>query len=141
MSALRIAAASLASIRRHAEASRPEECCGILLGETGPTGARIAEVLPAANVAAGDRRAGYSIEPRKLLAAAKRARALGLEIVGYYHSHSRGPARPSPRDREHAWPEVSYLILGFDEDDRARSWRLGSGGEFEEERLEIEGDR
>ncbi|MGH9464924.1 MAG: Mov34/MPN/PAD-1 family protein [Thermoanaerobaculia bacterium] len=139
---MRIPAASLETIRRHAEASRPEECCGILLGEPGAEGPRVAEVVPAGNAAPDDRRARYAIEPTDLLAAAKRARSLGLEIVGYYHSHPRGPAEPSERDGEHAWPEASYLIVGLGHCGGPRSWRLRPGTvEFEEEPLEVVGDR
>jgi proteasome lid subunit RPN8/RPN11 len=142
MTTVRIPAASLEAIRRHAEASRPEECCGILLGEPSARGPRVAEAVPVRNAAGGDRRKVYAIEPRDLLAAAKRARALGLDIVGYYHSHPEGPSRPSERDGEHAWPQASYLILGLGEGGAPRSWRLRPGTmEFEEEPLDIESVR
>lgn len=137
MTRLRIPAASLEAIRRQAKKTRPEECCGILLGKEGERGRRVTEAIPAGN-AATDRRTGYAIEPRDLFAAGKRARAEGLEIVGYYHSHPGGGARPSPRDAEHAWPGASYVILGLGGGEELRSWRLASGaGEFEEEAVEI----
>jgi proteasome lid subunit RPN8/RPN11 len=142
MQALRIPAASLEAIRRHAEASRPEECCGVLLGEASPLGPRVTEAVPARNAAPGDRRRAYAIEPRDLLAAARRARAAGLEVLGYYHSHPEGSSRPSDRDRDRAWPLVSYLILGLGEEGEPRSWRLLPGSSsFAEEPLEVEGCR
>ena len=53
----------------------------------------------------------YLISPRDLLEAEKAARALGLDIVGVYHSHPDHPARPSEFDREHAFPWYSYIIV------------------------------
>jgi proteasome lid subunit RPN8/RPN11 len=64
----------------------------------------------------------------------KSARAQGLEVVGYYHSHPAGPPRPSAFDRERAWPELSYLIVT--PAGEAHSWRLGGDGAFVEERVE-----
>lgn len=36
---------------------------------------------------------------------------MGLEILGFYHSHPDQPAQPSAFDREHAWPWFAYLIV------------------------------
>ena len=37
----------------------------------------------------------------------------GLEIVGYYHSHPDHPSQYSEYDREHALPNMSYLIVSI----------------------------
>ena len=59
----------------------------------------------------------------KLLEESGVARERALEVVGFYHSHPRGSAEPSPVDRETAWPWYVYLIVdpvaGV-----ARAWRL-----------------
>jgi proteasome lid subunit RPN8/RPN11 len=44
----------------------------------------------------------------------KDARARGLEVLGYYHSHPDHPALPSISDREHAWPWYSYVIVSVE---------------------------
>ena len=34
----------------------------------------------------------------------------GLEVVGYYHSHPDHPSQYSDYDRDHALPNMAYLI-------------------------------
>ncbi len=141
---IRIPARLLARLRFLAEASLPEECCGVLLGHAGSDreakAVRVRSIHPAANASA-DARNAYEIRPRELVAAHRRARAAGQEIVGYYHSHPAGAARPSGSDREAAWPETSYVILGFDGNalTELRCWRLSDGSpggpRFEEQTI------
>jgi adenylyltransferase/sulfurtransferase len=133
MAELRVPRALLGRVAAHAGRSCPEECCGVLVGRD----RSVDRVVPAANVA-GDRTRRYAIAPESLLAVHKEARREGREVVGYYHSHPGGPARPSAFDLEHAWPGTSYLIVEMDGTKVVgmRSFRLGSGGDcFEEEEL------
>ena len=69
--------------------------------------------VPASNGrrADGEARTRYAIAPEDYLAAERRARVEGLEIVGVYHSHPDVAARPSAYDTEHAWPGYRYLIV------------------------------
>ncbi|MBF9151951.1 M67 family metallopeptidase [Novosphingobium sp. 1Y9A] len=76
-----------------AQAALPHEACGLLLG----TGTTVELALPAANVAA-DPAHHFEIAPATLIAAHKTARSGGREIIGYYHSHPNGLARPSATD-------------------------------------------
>lgn len=57
----------------------------------------IACVLPTANVAADPDR-HFEIDPAALIAAHRKARAGGPQVVGYFHSHPNGLARPSAID-------------------------------------------
>ncbi len=100
-----------AAIERHARRARPRECCGILVGRAGGGTVTVLQAVPARNVAANPNH-GYAIAPAALLAAHRRAHDAGRQIVGYYHSHPGGSARPSRRDLETAWPVVVYLIVG-----------------------------
>lgn len=133
----------LHAVEVHAAGSYPIECCGFLLGHppSPPGPAIVTRVLPARNEH-GDARAGFLIRPEIVLAARREARRLGLEVIGYYHSHPDGAGEPSARDREHAWRDVSYLIVPV-ADGRpgaARSWRLPAGADrFVEERVERPG--
>ena len=73
-------------------------------------------------------------------AAAAKARAAGLDVVGFFHSHPDHPARPSAFDLENAWPFYSYLIVSVERGRAAdsRSWRLAEDrSAFEPETLEI----
>ncbi len=102
-----------------AEASAPEECCGLLLG-----GQSVEEIRPAANVAS-DRRRRFEIDPQALVDAYRSARAGGPQIAGYYHSHPAGPAEPSEVDRAMAagdgkvWAIVGESGVAFWRDEEA----------------------
>lgn len=134
----------LEAIGRHGEASYPEECCGFLVGRVGHgsgEGTVVERLIPVANAREDSRHNRFLIHPETVLAAHKEARAAGLDVVGYYHSHPDHPARPSEFDREHAWPGLSYVIVSV-QGGRvadARSWRLSDDRErFEEEAIEKE---
>ena len=139
MNRLLITPGHLETIHRHAEASYPEECCGFLIGRTGGGSTAVERVLPAGNQREDSRHNRYLIEPETVLAAHKEARAAGLDVIGYYHSHPDHPSRPSDFDREHAWPELSYLIVSVQKGRVAdeRSWRLADERDrFDEETIE-----
>jgi proteasome lid subunit RPN8/RPN11 len=134
----------LEAVARHAAAAYPEECCGFLLGRfgAGEDGVLVERVLPARNEHAESPRSRFLIAPETVLAARREARGLGLDVVGYYHSHPDHAAEPSAHDLEDAWPNVSYLIVPVAEGlpGAPRSWRLQDGGGFEEEAVEALGD-
>ncbi|HEV8383358.1 MAG TPA: M67 family metallopeptidase [Candidatus Acidoferrales bacterium] len=86
-----------------------QECCGLLAGHDGV----IAEIFPAANALASATE--FEIAPTELFRIFRAMREAGLEHLGIYHSHPRGPAVPSPRDIECAfYPETAYFILAPD---------------------------
>jgi proteasome lid subunit RPN8/RPN11 len=102
-----------AAINRHAEATYPDECCGIILGAQRDGLRVIVELIEIENEwDAAERRRRFLITPQQMLRAEREARARSLDVLGFYHSHPDAPARPSEFDREHAWPFYSYLIAG-----------------------------
>jgi proteasome lid subunit RPN8/RPN11 len=136
MSRLFISPRHLHTVERHASVSYPDECCGVLIGRCQSGATFVERVLSVGNERSDSRHNRYLITPETVLAAHKEARALGLDVVGYYHSHPDHPARPSDFDREHAWPGVSYLIVSVEQRKvvDARSWRLSDDREsFDEE--------
>lgn len=138
MNRLLITPRHLQTISRHAAMTYPRECCGVLIGHSGAGTTIVERVLSVGNERQ-DGRDRYLIHPETVLAAHQQARALGFEVVGYYHSHPDHPAVPSKLDRENAWPEVSYVIAAVQGGrvTEARSWRLSAGRErFEEEAIE-----
>jgi proteasome lid subunit RPN8/RPN11 len=131
------------AVERHAAATYPEECCGVLMGRPlgGGGGSLVERVRPVDNARADSRGNRYLLHPETVLAAEKEARRLGLRVVGYYHSHPDHPSRPSEFDREHAWPGLSYVIVSVRDGEvaDARSWRLTDDRErFEQEELTSE---
>jgi proteasome lid subunit RPN8/RPN11 len=94
----------------HARRARPRECCGLLVGR----GARVAEAAPMRNVARGFTRYRVSPAGHFALRRALRDRRPGRAILGVYHSHPRGRARPSETDLAEAhYPDWIHVIVGL----------------------------
>ncbi len=138
MNRLVISPRHLNTLGRHASMTYPEECCGVLIGSSAEDTTVVERVLSVGNDALGGKgRDRYLIHPEAVLAAHKEARSLGLDVVGYYHSHPDHPALPSEVDRELAWPGMSYLIVSMKGRTVAdtRSWRLADNCQFDEEAI------
>lgn len=102
----------LEEIRRHAEETYPEECCGFLLGIVGADGNEIRRALRAVNRNENRREDRYVISPDDYRSAEMAAREAALDVVGTYHSHPDHPARPSATDLEAAtFPGYTYAIV------------------------------
>jgi proteasome lid subunit RPN8/RPN11 len=98
------------AIVQHAVDARPRECCGFLLG----AGRRVRFAVPMENVAQSTVR--YRIDDRAHIDLRRVLRTVRprLEIVGVYHSHPAGDARPSPTDiAEAAYPSWAHVIVGL----------------------------
>lgn len=108
---LRLHPRHAAAIRRQAETTYPHECCGLLLGRSDADGKLVTALLPLENERQDSRHNRFLIAPETLFRSEKEARTLGLDILGFYHSHPDAPAIPSEFDREHAWPTYSYIIV------------------------------
>ena len=97
-----------AQIAAQTRAALPGECCGLVLGRRGARAAEVLALHPARNLSADPDR--FAIAPEDQFAAQRRARAEGLAVIGCYHSHPRGPARPSAADLAGA-SEENFLWL------------------------------
>jgi proteasome lid subunit RPN8/RPN11 len=120
---LTISRADLDEILRLAARDPAHEICGLLLGRDGVVG----RVLPCRNVAV-DTASAFEIDPAALFSAHRAARAGGAAILGHYHSHPNGLARPSPRDAAAAQPGTLWMIVAGD---MAGCWRAIAGGVVE----------
>jgi proteasome lid subunit RPN8/RPN11 len=89
-----------------AAAASADEICGLLLGR----GDRIEHAVACRNLAKtpGTR---FELDPAALLAAHRAARVGGPAVLGHYHSHPSGDARPSPRDAADAAPDGSLWLI------------------------------
>jgi len=129
------------ALKAHAREAHPDECCGFLLGrgtDSGPdSGPGVAprEARRAVN-RDGAGRTRFAIAPEDVFAAHRLAAARGLAVVGFYHSHPLGEARPSARDFALAWPGYVYVIVA---DDALRAFvRPAQGAAFEELEVVVE---
>lgn len=91
---------------RHAKAEAPNECVGILAGNTDGT---VVERYPLVNALASPRR--YESDARSMFEAEKRRRAAGLEFLAVYHSHPTSAAVPSKIDLENSYCEDVMCVI------------------------------
>ncbi len=105
-------------LRRHGVEAYPHECCGVLLGEVDADADRreVRELVRCGNTRTDAPHNRYNIAPRELIAAQRRAREQGWDIVGFYHSHPDHPAQCSSTDLDEAhWLGCSYVITSVEE--------------------------
>lgn len=122
------------AIRRHGIEAYPNECCGALIGRDGV----VTEAFGLPNTTEEGPRRRFLVRPEDYRAAETRASELGLDMLGFYHTHPDHPARPSQYDLDHAWPFFSYVILSVKEGvpTDMTSWRLlEDRSAFDEEAL------
>jgi proteasome lid subunit RPN8/RPN11 len=141
---VRLTQANLRAVEAHGEATYPNEGAGFLLGRVSDGSVHVEAVLPIDNrreSAAQHNR--YELGPRDFLRAEGEATRRGLDLVGIFHSHPDHPNRPSEFDREHALPNLSYLITSVEGGTAAgtRAWRLTADrARFEEDTLAVQED-
>lgn len=125
---------------QYAREGDPDEVCGILGGRSGV----VERVFPVRNTAesvsaesgmfrdrgsgaatAGRRRVHYYMDPRDQLRVYNELDTLGLDVVGYYHSHTHTEARPSPTDIRLATDLLPiYVLVSLTHEPNVRAWRI-----------------
>lgn len=145
---LQISYADYEALRAHGEETYPHECCGVLLGKNEPGTVatnRVHQLVRAGNTRTDSAHNRYNIAPQELVKIQRQARGLGLDIVGFYHSHPDHPAQWSPTDYAEAhWLTCSYIITSVEKGKAVltNSFLLTGTTEenkkFEDEAIEIE---
>jgi proteasome lid subunit RPN8/RPN11 len=150
---LRIEYADYEALRAHGEETYPNECCGVLLGkniagEDNSAAAAInhvQQIIRAGNTRTDSAHNRYNIAPQELVKIQRQARGLGLDIVGFYHSHPDHPAQWSKTDFAEAhWLGCSYIITSIERGKAVttNSFLLSGTGEedkkFEDEPIQID---
>jgi proteasome lid subunit RPN8/RPN11 len=105
------------ALRAHGEETYPDECCGVLLGKNvAGEGNHVREIVRAGNTRIDSAHNRYHIAPQELVKIQRQARGLGLDIVGFYHSHPDHPAQWSVTDFAEAhWLGCSYIITSVEQ--------------------------
>jgi proteasome lid subunit RPN8/RPN11 len=149
---LRIEYADYEALRAHGEETYPNECCGVLLGKNipgeGDSAAavnHVRQIVRAGNTRTDSAHNRYNIAPQELVKIQRQARGLGLDIVGFYHSHPDHPPQWSTTDFAEAhWLSCSYIITSVEHGKAAitNSFLLSGTGEddkkFEDEPIQID---
>lgn len=94
-------------LAEEAASAAPREACGLVAYR----GSRPVRLLPLPNVSPG--RGRFEIAPADFHRALTAAERRGWRVGGLYHSHPRGPARPSAADAAAGWdPEWVSFVTG-----------------------------
>ncbi len=109
---IELPAALAALICDQALAAAPAECCGLLEGVRTKQGFTIRALHSARNLSDDPER--FEIDPKDHIAAARAARANGAAVIGCYHSHPGGTARPSARDLAGAAEDDFVWLIAAD---------------------------
>jgi proteasome lid subunit RPN8/RPN11 len=131
----------VAAIRRHGEADYPAEACGLIAGALEGERKVAVQIVPLVNQRTDSARNRYLIDPDSFRRAQGKLDRDGLEVIGVYHSHPDHVPEPSAFDREHAWPWLSYVIVGVSQGRAGdlKSWVLAEDrGAFNAETITIE---
>jgi len=120
---LRIEYADYEALRAHGEETYPNECCGVLLGKnivkesyTASAINHVQKIIRAGNTRTDSAHNRYNIAPQELVKIQRQARGLGLDIVGFHHSHPDHPAQWSKTDFAEAhWLGCSYIITSIEQ--------------------------
>jgi len=104
----------VADIHAAARDAFPNECCGLVEGVRDGNVFRVTALHPARNLAASPDR--FEVDPADHFAARKAARAAGHAVVGCYHSHPNGMARPSAADLAGAGEENFLWLIASNGD-------------------------
>ena len=124
------------AIETHGASGYPDEVCGFLIGtialvhgnerrtvselreieNTWEDGGSSEFAAAGAAFAGESRRRRFRIPADEYLRADRDARAAGLSVLGFYHSHPDHPARPSQYDlalAQEIFPGYSYVIVAI----------------------------
>jgi proteasome lid subunit RPN8/RPN11 len=121
---LRIEQRPFAEMKRHAEATYPNECVGAMIGTISNGNKVVESAVRLENSAEGSQRAYYQLSPEHLMKADRAAREQGKELIGIYHSHPDCDAYFSETDLKNSCPWYSFVVLSIRKGkfDHANSW-------------------
>lgn len=121
---MRLDAAAREAMVAHAQEGAPEEVLGVLVGERDPD--RVTRIERATNAAADPERR-YELAPAEVVSILDAVERSGEAVVGFYHSHPRGPPAPSATDERLAtWDGYVYAIVSLEETPSVGAWRWTS---------------
>ena len=129
---VRLTRAQLRAIERAAEDAYPEEACGLLVGRSEHgEGYRVNAVEASVNVAEPPRTRRFEVDPKLRLRLERALRESPDSVIGVYHSHPDGSAKPSETDISMIFePDMVWLITAV-ADGRAGAtagWRPAQDG-------------
>jgi proteasome lid subunit RPN8/RPN11 len=125
-----ISAEQRRTVAQYGEASYPNACFGLLLGEKEGREKQVAEIELINSAAEFDETGYFALDAQTLQEKGTDAESKGLEIVGFFCSHPDRPARPSVAACGRALSSHIYLLVGVRQG-RAHEltcWKLSRDG-------------
>jgi proteasome lid subunit RPN8/RPN11 len=110
---LKIEAQPWAAMVEHGRACFPKECCGIMLGTVDDPQRVCTIAIPCRNAYEGDQKDRFQLDPKDQLAADRRARELGVSVIGFFHSHPNEDAYFSATDLKNSWPWYTNVVMSI----------------------------
>lgn len=102
--------AQVEDVFAHAQAEKPNECCGLFAGAPGED--RVEVVYRLGN--ADESPLTYRLDSREQIRTLRDAESRGLEVTGCFHSHTQTEAYPSQTDVRQAFePEWVYALVSL----------------------------
>jgi proteasome lid subunit RPN8/RPN11 len=123
---MRLSARSWDAICQHAQATFPDECCGVILSRNG-----VMEVHRITNIQNAmhakdptsyprDAAIAYFMDPKELLAVIKEVDSGQVQLLAFYHSHPNHDAYFSAEDKtralfgdEPSYPDTAYIVISI----------------------------
>ncbi len=102
-----------ATMVQHGKSAFPKECCGIMLGKEEDGSRLVTLAIPCRNAYEGEQADRFQLDPKDQLAADRKARELGLAILGFFHSHPDCDAYFSQTDLKNSWPWYSNVVMSI----------------------------
>ncbi|MEH6401747.1 MAG: M67 family metallopeptidase [Sneathiella sp.] len=90
----------LAQLDQHCKKCWPEEACALLVGRKGDGGNRTVNRVVLSDNIADDKTRYFEIDPGIRIKLERQLRAGDESIIGVFHSHPGGPAKPSQADEK-----------------------------------------
>lgn len=127
MKAVRIGEEVIQEMIQHSESESPNEACGILAGVIEGDMVRVTEVHRCENVHP-DPLMEYFVKPEDQFRIFLELDAKEEDVVGFYHSHPRGPDSPSRIDAsKNYWPDYPVAIVSLHPDATVTFWKWKDG--------------
>ena len=134
---LRISSEHLQQLAELGTDCYPEEACALLVG----MGNNVSEIIISKNIASEPRRY-FEIDPTVRIKAEKQCRKDDCAVIGVFHSHPDGDAKPSKTDEKMIYePDLFWIIASVDKENKTEiaAFYPSSDEGFEKAELMIEG--
>jgi proteasome lid subunit RPN8/RPN11 len=113
---------------RHSQEESPKEACGILAGKVDEDAVRVTKVFDCENVHSNPSQEYFMKPEDQLRTFLEIEESEEIDIVGFYHSHPRGPDSPSQIDSsKYYWKGYPMAIVSLLPKPSVSFWMWGEG--------------